>query len=118
MSEQRALRVGAEIQREIARMLTSGTLKDDRIGFVTITAVKVTADLRDAKVYWVGQGSEAQVKESALALKENAGRLRSHLGKVMRLRNAPIVTFHYDDSIENGMKIEALLAEVRKKEGR
>jgi len=117
MSEQRALRVGAEIQREIARMLTSGTLKDDRIGFVTITAVKVTADLREAKVYWVGQGSEQQQAESAAALKENAGKLRSHLGKVMRIRHAPTITFKFDESIENGMKMEALLAEVRKKEG-
>jgi len=117
MNEQRALRVGSEIQREIARMLSSGAIKDDRIGFVTITAAKVSPDLREAKVYFVTSGTEAEQAATAEGLKANAHRFRSSIGKNMRLRHAPSITFEYDISIENGMKIEALLADVRKKEG-
>lgn len=117
MSESRAVRVAQEIQREIAQLITTGKLKDDRIGFVTITGVRVTPDLREATVYFIVHGSEAEQKESALALDENAGKLRSHIGKVMRIRHAPALTFKPDSSIDEGMKIERLLKEVREKEG-
>lgn len=117
MSESRAVRVGEEIQREIARLLSTGRLKDDRIGFVTITGVRVTSDLREATVFFVVHGTEGEQKASAQALVENAGRLRSHLGKVMRIRHAPELRFKPDVSIDEGMKIERLLKEVREKEG-
>lgn len=117
MSEQRAARVGDQIQREIASLLSTGKIKDDRIGFVTITAVRVTSDLKEAKVYFTAHGTEAEQKQSAEALSENAGRLRSHLGKVMKIRQAPSLRFVHDASIEEGAKIERLLKEVREKEG-
>lgn len=117
MSDSRAVRVGEEIQREIARMLSTGRLKDDRIGFVTITGVRVNSDLRQAKVYFVVHGAEDEQRQTAEALQEHAGRLRSHIGKVMRIRRAPELTFTPDASIDEGMKIERLLQEVREKEG-
>lgn len=117
MSELRAARVADQIQREIAVVLTSGQLKDERLGFVTITGVKVTSDLREAKVYFVAHGSAEEQKETAEALGANAGRLRSHIGKVMRIRHAPELRFVADTSIEEGDKIERLLREVREKEG-
>jgi len=117
MSEARATRVGDQMQREIASILATGKLKDDRIGFVTITAVKVTSDLREAKVYYVAHGSDEEKKASAEALAENAGRLRSHIGRVMKIHHAPMLRFVFDASIEEGAKIERLLKEVRDKEG-
>lgn len=117
MSEARATRVGDQIQREIAQMLSTGQIKDPRIGFVTITAVKVTSDLKEAKVYFTTHGSETEQKETAEALADNAGKLRSHIGKAMRIRHAPTIQFVFDKSIEEGAKIERLLSEVRKKEG-
>lgn len=117
MSEERATRVGDQIQREIASLLSTGGIKDPRIGFVTITAVKLTPDLKEAKVYFTSHGSEAEQKETAEGLADSAGRLRSHIGKVMRIRHAPTITFVFDKSIEEGAKIERLLGEVRKKEG-
>lgn len=117
MSEARATRVGDQIQREIAQILSTGGLKDPRIGFVTITAVKVTSDLKEAKVYYTTHGSEAEQRDTAEALQASAGRLRSHIGKAMRIRHAPTVQFVFDKSIEEGAKIERLLSEVRKKEG-
>lgn len=117
MSESRAVRVAEEIQREIARMLSTGRLKDDRIGFVTITGVRVTPDLREATIYYVAHGSDEEQAKTGDALESNAGKLRSHIGKVMRIRHAPELRFKADVSIDEGMKIERLLKEVRDKEG-
>jgi ribosome-binding factor A len=117
MSEERATRVGDQMQREIASYLSAGKLKDDRIGFVTITAVKVTSDLREAKVYFVSHGTDEEQKTSAAALAENAGRLRSLIGRTMKIHHAPLLRFIQDASIEEGSKIERLLKEVRDREG-
>lgn len=117
MSETRAARVGDQIQREIASMLSTGQVKDERLGFVTITAVKVTTDLREAKVYFVAHGTDEERDQTRQALEDNAGRLRSHLGRVMKIRHAPELRFVHDASIDEGMKIERLLKEVRDKEG-
>lgn len=117
MSETRTARVGDQIQREIASLLTTGALKDDRIGFVTITGVKVTEDITEAKVYYVSHGTDAEQMAVSQALAENAGRIRSLVAKAMRLRHMPSLRFVYDQAIEEGAKIDRLLQEVRKKEG-
>jgi ribosome-binding factor A len=117
MSEARLARVADQIQREIATLISSGQVKDDRIGFVTITGVTITEDMKEAKVYFTAHGTEAAQKSSAEALLSNAGRFRSHIGKEMKIRHAPLLRFVHDDSIEEGAKIERLLSEVRKKEG-
>ena len=117
MSETRMARVGDQIQREIATLLSTGAVKDDRIGFVTITAVKVTEDLKEAKVFFTAHGTEAEQKSSAEALIAHAGQFRSHIGKEMKIRHAPVLRFVHDASIEEGAKIERLLKEVRDKEG-
>lgn len=117
MAETRTRRVADEIQREIASLLSTGKIKDPRIGFVTITGVEVTPDLMEAKVFYVVHGTVEEIKESSRALSDSAGRLRSHLGKVMKIRHAPQLRFVHDKSIEEGSKIEALLKEVRNKEG-
>ena len=117
MSETRRSRVADQIQREIASLLSTGQVKDDRIGFVTITGVKVTDDMKEAKVYYVAHGSEAEQASADEALKENAGKLRSHIGKVMKIRHAPLLRFVQDTAIEEGSKIDRLLKEVRAKEG-
>jgi ribosome-binding factor A len=113
MSEARATRVGEEIQREIARMLSTGQIKDPRIGFVTVTAVEVTPDLMEAKVFYVAHGSPAEIKDTGRALSDSAPKLRGHIGRVMKIRHAPELRFVHDKSIEEGEKIERLLKEVK-----
>jgi ribosome-binding factor A len=117
MSETRLARVGDQIQREIASLLSAGQVKDERIGFVTITAVKLTPDMKEAKVYFTAHGSEAEQAATAEALARNAGRFRAHVGRTMKIRHAPLLRFVHDASIEEGAKIERLLKEVREKEG-
>jgi ribosome-binding factor A len=109
--------VGDQIQREIASLLSEGRIKDDRIGFVTITGVKVTEDMMEANVYFSAHGTQAQQDATAQALAGNAGRFRSHIGRVMKIRHAPLLHFLKDKSIEEGAKIDRLLKEVREKEG-
>ncbi len=117
MSETRTQRVADQIQREIASLLTNGQLKDPRLGFVTITGVEVTADFMEAKVYFVAHGSDAEVEGTREALVDNAGKMRSHLGRAMRIHHAPELRFVQDPSIDEGEKIDRLLKEVRDKEG-
>lgn len=113
----RVQRVAEQIQREIASLLSTGQVKDPRIGFVTITAVEVTPDLKEAKVFYVVHGTPTEIKESGRALSDSAGKLRGHIGRAMKIRHAPELRFVHDKSIEEGEKIERLLKEVRSKEG-
>lgn len=117
MSESRAVRVAHQIQREVAQLITEGKLKDDRIGFVTITGVDVSSDLTEAKIWYAVHGSDEEKAATAEAFKELKGRVRSHIGKVMRIRHAPSLTFLVDESIDRGARIEELLKEVREREG-
>jgi ribosome-binding factor A len=77
----------------------------------------VTEDLTEAKVFYVAHGSEAEQQSVADAFAANAGRIRSHVSRSMRLRHTPSLRFVYDKAIEEGAKIDRLLQEVRKKEG-
>lgn len=117
MSESRAVRVAEQIQREVAGLLTAGKLKDDRIGFVTITGVDVTPDLMEAKIWYAVHGSDEEKAATADAFKDAAGKVRSHIGKVMRIRHAPSIRFLVDESIDRGERIEKLLKDVREREG-
>jgi ribosome-binding factor A len=116
-SESRVQRVADQIQREIATLLSTGQVKDPRIGFVTVTAVELTPDLKEGKVFYVAHGSDEEIKQTGRALSDNAGKLRSHIGRVMKIRHAPELRFVHDKSIEEGEKIERLLKEVRAREG-
>ena len=93
-------------------MLIKG-LKDPRIGFVTITAVDVTADLRQAKVYYTLMGNSDSRPENQAGLDSSASYIRQQLGKVLRLRFIPEIRFEYDASFEYGQHIEQLLSDVK-----
>ncbi|MDT8441310.1 MAG: ribosome-binding factor A [Desulfuromonadales bacterium] len=112
MSTQRAQRVAETIHHEISQLLIRG-LKDPRIGFVTITGVDVTSDLRSARVYYTVIGDDDSRTASAAGLKSSIPYLRQQLGKVLRLRFVPELVFAYDSSVDYGNRIEELLREVK-----
>ena len=112
MSTHRAQRVGETIQQEVSRLLIRG-LKDPRIGFVTITAVDVTPDLRLARVYYTVIGDEESRKSSAAGLKSSTPFIRQQLGKHLRLKFIPEISFVYDGSVDYGNRIEDLLREIK-----
>lgn len=108
-------RLAEAIKKEISDMLQH-ELKDPRIGFATITSVEVTGDLRYAKVFISVYGSEAEKKESLSVLQKAQGFIRSELGRRIRLRYTPEVTFKLDESIGHGAKIMKLLHDVNQEE--
>lgn len=111
MEFQRSHRVGEAIHKEISALLVKG-LKDPRVGFVTITAVEITGDLRHAKVFFTAFGEEAARRNSMKGLQSSIPFLRRELGKCLRLRVVPELQFVYDTSLDYGNRIETLLKEI------
>jgi ribosome-binding factor A len=105
---QRALRVGDEIQRELAQMLRT-EVKDPRVGMVTLTHVEVAADMAHAKVHVTHLAGREHADEAITALERTASFLRRQLAHRLKLYTVPQLHFVYDDSIESGMKLARLI---------
>jgi ribosome-binding factor A len=98
-----------EMLREVVGAAISTDLNDPRIGFVTVTSVDTTSDLRAARVYLSVLGS-AEEREATLAgLASSRGVIQARIGRETRMKRTPTLTFHYDDSVEKGMRISKLL---------
>lgn len=109
----RASRVGDQIREELAELLRR-EVHDPGIGFLTITHVKVSPDLQQARVYYTTIGDDNARKESARALGRAAPFLRRQIGQRLRLKRVPELTFFYDEAIEKGDRIERILLELNK----
>jgi ribosome-binding factor A len=109
----RADRVAEAIREEIATFLAEDA-KDPRITrLVTVTGVEVTRDLRHAKVFVSVMGTDAERAKTFEGLASVAVHLRSRVGRALRLRLAPEITFLPDQSIERAARIESLLAQIK-----
>jgi ribosome-binding factor A len=108
----RTERLGEEIREEVA-LLIPAELKDPRIGFVTVTRVEVTPDLRTARVYVGVLGTEKQRQASLTGLKQASGFLRRALGQSLRLRYTPELVFQYDEGLDASDRVARLLEEIR-----
>lgn len=115
MAKVRVGRIGEQIKKEISHLIQS-ELKDPRLGFITVTGVKVSGDLSQAVIYVSIMGSEDDTKETLHALEKAKGFLRTEIGKRVRLRHTPELIFKLDESIAYGSKIEKLLQEITKTE--
>lgn len=115
MSKDRARRVGKHIQEELGRLFHQG-LKDPRIGFVTLTGVELSPDLRSGKVFYSVMGSDEEKRETAAGLAAATGFLKREVAKALQLRWVPDLRFVYDDTIERGARIEELLRQAREKD--
>jgi ribosome-binding factor A len=91
-------------------------LRDPDLGFLTLTAVRLTGDRSIARVYYTVLGDEAQTDRSRKALGRASGFLRSHLAKVLKMRRVPELQFFPDATLEQGNKIEALFAKIKEEE--
>jgi ribosome-binding factor A len=112
----RADRVAGLIQEELSRLLLR-EVKDPRLQQVTITAVRLSLDLRHARVFFTGPGGQGGFTEELKGLESAAGFLRGKLGRTLRLRYAPELTFEADESMERGLHIAVLLKQVEPPEG-
>lgn len=88
-------------------------LKDPRVGFVTVTAVKTSPDLRHASVYVSVLGDEEARAASLDGLRSAHGFLQRHLARELTLKHTPTLTFAYDESVDRGMRISRLLEDER-----
>ena len=104
--------------KELISELLLEDIKDPRIGFVTITAVKIAPDLLTAKVYFSVMGSREEKLETKRGLESAKRFLRKAVSKELRLRYAPELVFVYDDSLDKAMAIEEALKEIKKKGGK
>ena len=110
MPGRRAERLAEQIREELS-LIIAGEVEDPKVGFVTVTEAKVSADLRTAKIYVSVLGTEDEVKESMAALKHAAGFIRNQLGIVLRMKRTPDLHFVYDDTDLRAARIEELLSQ-------
>ena len=107
-------RIDEEMKKEISHIITYD-LKDPNItGLISVTKVKVSGDLKYAKVYVSIMGSK-NLKDTMKGLKNASGYIRTELAKRINLRNTPEIIFEIDDSIEYGAKIDNILKEIMPK---
>ena len=99
------------IKQETGKMLLND-IKDPRIGFVTVTDVEMTGDLREAKIFVSVMGGDEQVKNSLEGLNSALGFIRREIGKRIRLRFTPEISFALDTSLDYGDHIQKLLLQV------
>ena len=111
----RSEKVAEAIHEMVSELLIKG-LKDPRIGFVTITGVKVTDDLHLATIYFTVIGSEEEKSATGKGLNSARGFIRKEMGRNLRMRYVPDIVFRYDESIEYGNRIESLLKEITVKD--
>lgn len=109
----RSDRVAEAIREEVATFL-AGSVKDPRVqGLVTVTGVDLTRDLRHARIYVSVLGSDAERAATFDGLASLAGHLRSRVGRSLRLRLAPEISFKEDESVAHAARIESLLNSLR-----
>ncbi len=111
MSELRVRKIQEFIKQEVGRLLLSD-VKDPRLGFVTVTGVKLTADLRDATVYVSLFGKPEEKEASLAALDKAKGFIRRELGKTLHTYHTPSISFAEDTSLDYSLHIEGLLKKV------
>jgi ribosome-binding factor A len=117
MASVRPDRVAAEIRAAIADLLIRGDIHDPRIGYVTLTGVKVSPDLSVAQVFYSMIGTDEEKANTKAGLEAAKGFVRREVTKRVKLRISPEVFFTFDPSLDEGDKIERLLKEVKAKEG-
>lgn len=115
MGYKRTDRVGDQIRMEIAEILMR-RVKDPRVGFVTVTGVDLSADLKHAWVYLTVLAEGDQEAETLAALARAGGFIRTELGRRLKLRSVPDLTFVKDTSVDRAMRVLTLIEEVHRTE--
>ncbi len=106
-------RVEEEMKKEISNIISNKLKNPDITGLISVTKVKVTTDLKYARIY-VSILNAKNTKGTLRGLKQSAGFVRSELAKSINLRNTPEIIFELDDSMEYGAKIDSILKDIIK----
>jgi ribosome-binding factor A len=113
MTDPAKVRRHAERVRELVASVVRTQIKDPRLGMITITDARITADLRDATVFYTVLGDAAAQAGTAAALDSAKGMVRSTVGKALGLRHSPTLTFVHDNVQEHAKHLDDLLAQAR-----
>ncbi len=116
MNFKRSDKVAEAVHEIISGLLIKG-LKDPRIGFVTITGVKLTEDLHLATVYFSVVGTDEEKRSTEKALNSAKGFIRKEIGRNLRLRYVPDLIFKYDDSMDYAQRIESIIHDLNVQKG-
>jgi ribosome-binding factor A len=98
-----------EMLREVVGAAIASDLNDPRIGFVTVTSVETSPDLRSARVYVSVLGGAEEREASLAGLRSSHGVIQARIGRETRMKRTPTLSFEYDEAIERGMRISRLL---------
>ena len=101
-----------EAVREVLSDAVLQDLKDPRIGFVTVTDVKTSADLRHARVFFSVLGTDEEREATMAGLQSAHGILQSRVGRELRMKRTPTLQFVYDDTAERAARVEEILGDV------
>ena len=112
MDDARTRRLEERISKIVAELLER-RIKDPRLGFVTVTEVRLTADWREAKVFYTVFGTPEEQAETAVALRSATGIIRSEVGRIIGLRHAPSIEFVTDALPDSARRIDDLVAAAR-----
>jgi ribosome-binding factor A len=116
MPSRRQRQVAELLHEELSQLIQHGT-RDPRLGFVTVTGVDVSPDLRLARVYVTVLGDKSDAQETLAGLVSAAGYFRHRLRELLTLRFIPELTFKIDSSLEYGMRIDKLLDSIKSEPG-
>jgi ribosome-binding factor A len=105
-------RVGDQIRQELSELLSRGVVHDPGIGFITLTRVKMSADLQLARVFYTMMGDTAARRATAAALERATPFLRRNIGGRLRLRRVPEIEFRFDESVAHQDRIEQILRDL------
>lgn len=112
MKTQRTQRVGDLMRREIGEIIDR-KLKDPRIGMVTVTGVSVTPDLRYARVYFTVLGEQEELQQARDGLESARTFIQGEVGRRIRIKYTPELSFHFDESLQRGIHIDNILKELK-----
>ena len=112
MDVARTRRLSERIAKIVAELLER-RIKDPRLGFVTVTEVRLTQDWREAKVFYTVFGTPEELQDTAIALRSATGIIRSEVGRIIGLRHAPSIEFIADALPDSARRIDDLVAAAR-----
>jgi ribosome-binding factor A len=105
----RLLRINESIKETLSSVITAEGLKDPRVGFVTVTGVETTPDLRHAKVYVSVLGGRVEREATLKALEKARGVLQAHINRALHMKRTPQLQFLYDETLDNALRIDRAL---------
>lgn len=116
MATRKQQEIAELLRREISNIALH-ELRDPRLGFVTVTRIKLAGDFRSAKVYVTIRGSRADVSNSLGALKRARGRIQGLIGDRLELRYTPLLEFVEDTELGQALRVDRLIDEVMRQDG-